>query len=282
MKCNQCGFEYQDQFEYCPNCGAPSPKTPPMYEPPVYAQPVSLNPSADKVLLALKDRLFLVICILMSGACALNLVTASFSVIEILITIFLWLLYADSQKGFVGSKRLRCISGCVYANYVIVNVCCGILIVFGILFGVVFEVVADTSEFIYELESVFSEYGLDELGISIADIPQELFSVMGWIIAAAFVIVAVIILVFNLLATRKIHRFTQSIYQSIMFQNPHFANVDATKNWLLVFGIFGAISAVTSLTSGLFGVIATGCIATTEIIASILIGKYFVNQPYYG
>ena len=83
MKCSNCGYESQEDFIYCTNCGTAVADAP----------AVSLNPVADKVLAVLKDRLFLVICILMSVSCVAALMCESIPIINILLTIFLWLTY---------------------------------------------------------------------------------------------------------------------------------------------------------------------------------------------
>lgn len=276
MKCNKCGFEHEQDFEYCMNCGAASRD-----DNAVPVEAVSLNPVADKVMNALKDNLFLVLCILMSASCVLSL-NGGLPLINILITIFLWLTYADTQKGFANEKHLQCVSGTVYASYVITNVACGILIVCGVLLGAIFAFFANTPEFISEFEMALSEYDFSEFGVEISDIPQALLALSGWIIAFVFIVIAAIGLVFNILGMRKIHRFAKSVYQGIMYQNPNFANPRAAKNWLLFFGICSAISAVSALTSGsITSVLATGCAAASEIIAYILIDKYLVEKINY-
>lgn len=276
MKCNKCGFESERDFEYCMNCGTKAKD-----DKAVPVEAVSLNPVADKVLNALKDNLFLALCILMSASCVLSL-NGGLPLINILITIFLWLTYADTQKGFANEKHLQCVSGTVYASYIITNVACGILIVCGVLFGGIFALFANTPEFISEFEVALSEYDLSEFGVQISDIPQALLAMSGWIIAFVFIAISAIGLIFNLLGMRKIHRFAKSVYQGIMYQNPNFENPRVVKNWLLFFGICSAISAVSSLASGgIIAALATGCVAASEIIAYILIDRYFVEKTNY-
>ena len=67
---------------------------------------------ADRVLPALKDGIFLAICILMSASCLISLSMDSIPLINILATVFLWLTYAQSRKDIVDAKHLRCVSGC--------------------------------------------------------------------------------------------------------------------------------------------------------------------------
>lgn len=281
MNCKNCGFEYSEQYDYCPNCGTPKAEKQPTGEQSQTVEAVSLNPAADKIMCALKDNMFLVLCILMSASCVLSL-NGGLPLINILITIFLWLTYADAQKGFANEKHLQSVSGTVYASYVITNVACGILIVCGALLGAIFGLFTNTPEFISEFEAVLREYDLSEFGVEISDLPQALLALSGWIIAFVFIVIAAIGLVFNILGMRKIHRFAKSVYMGIMYQNPNFENPRTVKNWLLFFGICSAISAVSSLASGsITAAIATGCTAASEIIAYILIDKYFVEKINY-
>ena len=157
MKCKNCGFEYGEQYDYCPNCGTQNAVEQPTKQP--VAEAVSLNPVADKVMSALKDSGFLVLCILMSISCVLSL-KGGFPLINILLTIFLWLTYADVQKGFANEKHLQSISGTVYASYVITNVVSIILIVCGVLFGVLVTAFAGTEEFAQGFDMAISQYDL--------------------------------------------------------------------------------------------------------------------------
>lgn len=276
MKCNNCGFENQQNFDYCPNCGTKSEASQP-----IVAETVSLNPAADKIMCVLKDNLFLVLCILMSISCVLSL-SGGLPLINILLTIFLWLTYADAQKGFANEKHLQCVSGTVYASYVITNVTSIILIVCGILFGALVGMFAGTAEFAQGFNEAISQYDLGELVFSYEDIPQALMGLVGVLIGVVFVLVGVIALVVNILGIKKIHSFAKSVYMGIMFQNSNFMNPRATKNWLMFFGICSAITAVFSLLSEPVAAITSGCDAAVAIIASSLINKYLVEKPQFA
>lgn len=279
MKCSNCGFENQQNFEYCVNCGTEMPKVQSAQTEPVGIEPVSLNPAADKVMNALKDSMFLVLCILMSVSCVMSIAIGNVPLLNILITVFLWLTYADANKGFVSENHLRSVSGTVYASYIITNVACGILIACGVLLGVMNSVI-DGADILAEL---LVEFGISGISSDMSDLmSQEMLGHIGIVLAIAFVFIAVICLVINLLGMKKIHRFAKSVYQGIMFQNPNFENPRAAKNWLLFFGICSAISAMTSLAGGsVVATLATGCSAASAIIASILIDKYLVSENYY-
>lgn len=275
MKCKNCGFEYGEQYDYCPNCGTQNAVEQPTKQP--VAEAVSLNPVADKVMSALKDSGFLVLCILMSISCVLSL-KGGFPLINILLTIFLWLTYADVQKGFANEKHLQSISGTVYASYVITNVVSIILIVCGVLFGVLVTAFAGTQEFAQGFDMAISQYDLGEFAFSYEDIPQGLMGFAGVFIGGAFVFIGAIALVINILGTKKIHAFAKSVYMGIMFQNPNFQNPRAAKNWLMFFGVCSAIGAVLSVFSEPVVAIASGCEAAATIIASVLIDKHLMEN----
>lgn len=278
MKCNNCGFENQQNFDYCPNCGTPNAVG---QSQPIAAEAVSLNPAADKIMCVLKDNMFLVLCILMSISCVLSL-SGGLPLINILLTIFLWLTYADAQKGFANEKHLQCVSGTVYASYVITNVTSIILIVCGVLFGALVGMFAGTAEFAQGFNEAISEYDLGEFAFSYEDIPQALMELAGVLIGVVFVLIGAIALVVNILGIKKIHSFVKSVYMGIMFQNPNFINPLAAKNWLMFFGICSAIAAVFSLLSEPVAAIASGCDAAATIIASTLINKYLIEKPQYA
>ncbi|MBE6749930.1 MAG: zinc ribbon domain-containing protein [Ruminococcaceae bacterium] len=266
MKCNNCGFEAGEVFEFCPNCGVPVQK----------AEAVSLNPAADLVLASLKDKLFLVICILMSVGTVLSLISGNLPVIEILITIFLWLTYAKSLKNIADENHLRCVSGSVYANYVVVNVVAIIIIVCGAIFAALLGTFSNTSEII---NSLAVEYG--EIIPELQNLPETILGVLGVIIGFVLIIIGVACLLFNILGMRKIHRFAKSVYQSIITQTPEFEYVRAARNWLIFFGVCGAISALSSLTTEIIAALTSLCSASSMIIAVILINKYFIENEKY-
>lgn len=280
MKCKNCEFEYSEQYDYCPNCGAPNAAEQPVSEQPQTVEAVSLNPAADRVMSALKDNGFLALCILMSISCVLSL-SGGLPLINILLTIFLWLTYADAQKGFANEKHLQCVSGTVYASYVITNVASIILIVCGVLLGVLVGIFAGTAEFAAGFNEAISQYDLGEFAFSYEDIPQVLMGLIGVLIGVVFVVMGVIALVINVLGTKKIHAFAKSVYMGIMFQNPNFLNARAAKGWLLALGVLSAIGAALTVSSEPVVAIASGCEAAAAIIAAILIEKHLMEKQQY-
>lgn len=263
MKCTNCGFESFDTFGYCPQCGTAAP----------IGEPVSLNPVADKVVTALKDNLFLAICILMSAATVFSISANSINIIYILITVFLWLTYAGGRKGIADNNQLRNVSGCVYAYYIIMNVVSIILIVCGGILTLILGLFVNTPELMeeltLELDTLYPEYASVVLGI---------VSVAAWIIGVVFAVIGVGILLINLFGMGKIHRFIKSVHEGIPTQNPNFANPNAAKGWLIFFGVCSGISTLTSLTVNLTSALSSGCSAAVMILSAILINKYFVSE----
>lgn len=267
MKCIKCGFESPENFNFCSVCG--QQQTP--------VEQISINPAADVVMPALKDNLFLAICILITIYCGLSLVSGALPLIQILATVFIWLVYSQSKKGFVSEKHLRSVSGTVYAGYVINNVAFGIIAFCGIIIGGIFNLVVGVTEFTEILAEALAELDMSLSDINLTD---EIFSFVGWFFGFVFLLIAIVGLVVNILGYRKIHRFVKSVYQSVMYGAVNFKNVRGAKNWLMFFGVCTAISAVGSISSGI-AAISIGCLAAAQIIASVLIGKYIPSTENY-
>ncbi len=273
MKCQKCGFEIQEGMGFCSKCGTAITYTP-QPEQPIQSEPSAniFNPFAERIMSVVQDKLFLAICILMTVSCGCSILSGSLpDIINILFTIFLWLAFASGRKGILPTEHLRCVSGTVYANYVISNVASGIFIVCGIIISVCFGAIAKFGEdYLYEL--------MDELGLNLnlsVDIAQIGFAAIGLIFGFAFIFAAVLILVFNLLGMKKIHRFVKSAYQSVNSPAPYFENPVGAKNWLMFFGVCSVIASLSSLGSGIVAFVASACLGVAGILASVLIGKYF-------
>lgn len=265
MKCSNCGYESQEDFIYCTNCGTAVSGAP----------AVSLNPVADRVLAALKDKLFLVICILMSAATVLPIISGGgLPIINILITIFLWLTYAQSTKNYANPDHIRGISGTVYASYIINNVLAVILVVCGFIVALTFGIVADVAELIDIIKLELNNAGVD---LATFGLGEEIFSIIGWALGFVFVLAGAVMLVFNILGMRKIHRFVKSVYVGILTQNGAFEKPRAARNWLIFFAVCSCISTVSALGGNIMTLIANGSLAAAEILAIIIINKYFLS-----
>ena len=265
MRCIYCGSEEQDNSLYCTKCGAAlTQETPVTYAP---------APESNKIGDMLKDSLFIVICILMTVATAINIISGSFLIIQILITIFLWLAYSQATKGLSGEAQLRCVSGAVYANYIITNVLAIILIVCGAIISAALGLLSDNPDFM----TGFTE-GFESVYPGYAQTVLNILGIFGWLIGLLVVLIAVAILVINVLGMKKIHKFVKSLYQSISIPYAQITGAHAAKNWLIFFGVCSGISALSSVGTNIFAAVAEGCIAAATIIAAIIINKYFVSD----
>ncbi len=270
MKCNHCGFESEQDFEYCMNCGAASNDNNT-----ACVEAVSLNPAADVVMGALKDKLFLVLCILMTASCVLSLSASGMPLLNILTTIFLWLTYADAQKGFVNEKHLQFISGVVYANYIITNVAFIMITVCGILLSLVLGYATGEQELLDITAPMF-----DFAGQAFQKVMEYIADYAAYGIGLIFTGVGVIGIVINVLCMRKIHRFAKSVYTGIMYQNRNFESPRTVKNWFVFIAVCCTITTASMAMNDATVLLTNACTTATAIIVAILINKHFVKQNF--
>lgn len=263
MKCINCGFELEEQSKFCTVCGAQV----------VAIEPTCISTNADKILSALKDKMFLAICILYSIGTVLSTTANGISIIQILITVFLWLTYAKSLKNIADASHLRGISGCVYANYIINNVLSAIIIVCGAVLTLVFAIFADTPEFIESFE-----VNIGSLSFLLDTLPQKFIAMFSWLFGVLFIVVGALLLVFNLLATRKIHRFAKSVHMSVSDPSVELENPKMVTGWLIFLAVCSGILALSSLATNIVAAISTGCTAAVAILSVVLINKYFIQN----
>lgn len=270
MKCNNCGFELEENVNFCPNCSMATAE----------AQPISLNPAGDVILNALRDKLFLVLCIFMSVATILGF-KDGVPLLNILYSIFLWLLYAKAYKGEADCAKLRNLSGTVFAAYILNYVLFGIIFVLGIILAAAVGFIANDPDLLGLLEQELANSGLELTGFNLADI---LPYISGGIVVVVFGIISLIGIFVNAFSMRYIHRFAKSVYQSVDSGVLELKSVKGAKNWLLVFGIVGFISAVANLFNGdisLVSKIASAASGLCPIFAFVLIQKHiFVVENY--
>lgn len=266
MKCNNCEFEYEDSLNACPNCNGIG-----------QFEAISLNPAADIVSAAIKDGLFLVMCILMSSSCVFGILADSVRLFNILLAIFMWLAYAQARKGLLDSTHLRSLSGTTFAMYVINYVAAGFLALGGMLLAFALSVVAQAPVSLQEIAS-----SLEIENPIIAKYITSLIVNFGGFIGFIIVIIAVLSIVLNIFSYGKIHKFAKSVYQSIDMNTIGFQNVKAAKVWLYILGVFIIVSAVLNmegLTFSDFSILATEfCTALTAIFAGVLVGKYLEEK----
>ncbi len=267
MKCLNCGFEYDDGYRYCPNCGS----APAQAE----AIPVSINPTEDKILAALKDKLFLVLCILISASCAFSVLSGSFPIIYILAAVFLWIIFAKSQNNIADTNMLRCLSGTVFAGYVVNYVIAGLLIFFGALVSVFFPFLLENTNLI---NSIYHEIADEMPEYTYMFNLNEFISFLLKLIGPIFIIIGLAVILINFFGMRKIHAFVKSVYQGIIFQIPYFNKPQAARNWIIFFAVCSGITALTEFFTSFSGALSSGCDCALLIISAIIINKYFIPR----
>ena len=259
MKCNQCGFETEQNNAFCPQCGEH-----------LITQEAQTGTFAFKILPALRDPLFLVVCILLSVTCLMSLVAGSVPLIDILITVFLWLTYAQAQKDIADANHLRCVSGALYAKYVINYVIAVLVLVVGVICSVALGAMGGSMAGIWD--EVVGELAQEEaFAIVMAILP----SVSGAVIVAVCALVTALVMVINIFTMRYLHRFAKSVYCSIEQGTGALKYVKAAKIVLFILGGFAAISSLSSLADGLFtGFISNISSGGASIIAGLLVHKF--------
>ena len=263
MKCRHCGYESADQFAFCPCCGNAVAETTEQLC--VEREEPSGNPAANRILNILKDNLFFVICILVTASAACNIFAGQLDLLNILASVFLWLLYAQVQKNAIDSTHLRSLSGTVYASYVLTNVLCVIIGVCGILIAALVGIFGD------EIISEIPELNIDGALEGVVALSTVL---VAMIVGIAFVVIAIVGFLLNYFGTRNIHRFLKSVYQSVACGELKLVKCKTAHNWLMVLGVLSGLGALGSLTDlDVFSFVASGGIAAAQILAAMLINK---------
>lgn len=277
MYCNNCGHQSPEDFRFCPKCGAerqaePAPAAE-LSAPPVEER-FSTNPAAQFFLSLLKDKLFFVICILMTVSSGAAILTGSLPIIEILITVFLWLLHAQAEKNVADAGYLRCVSGSIYANYILVNVCAVLCAVFGLIFGAAFDMLIGNTDFIDGLRIGLAQSGAGSM-VSADVILEALSWLSGSFLMIAFILAGAVMLVLNIFTTRYVHRFVKSAYQSIRSGALALKHASATRVVLIIFAAIYGFDALDSLmVFSLTGLLSSGAACAVCILTVLLMNKY--------
>jgi hypothetical protein len=282
MICNYCQTEFDDSVQFCPACGAPV--VPPKEKAPDYfaanqAAPTgvqsplapdyatqSINPLLAKTDSLIKDNLFLAVCILQSVATAVPLFGdfKSFNILTLLITIFLWIIFADSKKGELPNpSRIRVISGVLCAYKILLYVAAGLCALLGVI------CFFSASAFIKYFTDAFSE------SAEITTDLDKILSVGGWVIGIAFLFVAVFIAVLTYFSYAKMHGFVRSCYTNIQNGYNSLDNRNVTSIWLIIFAVLLGIGALGSLAESPITAVVNGVNCATCILSYILLKKYY-------
>lgn len=309
MKCQFCGYEENGIFFFCPNCGqaasaptesqqqTPAPdfaqnpnenfaQNPDQNNNPYYSQNPQPNyqpyPTQDpayghcptpRIMALVKDGLFLTICILLTVSGAFSILGGKLDLLTVLLAIFAWIVYADSRKNVLSHEHLRCISGTVYATYVIQYVIAGL----SAFLGLICILFSNNSAFLemQEIQDILNEIPLDFTTLSIS--ANAFLSILILVTGIILLIVAAVTIVINILGFKKIHAFVKSVYESVQNGFENFADPKKAHTWIIVLAVFAGFSFFSEGHS-FAGLVATGCTFATLIIGNILIGKYLTDK----
>ncbi len=267
MLCKKCNAEIENGAAFCPFCGEAAADDAAVAE--------VLNDAApkNKILDMLSDKLYMVMCILLSVSVGMGLIGGSFNILGILILIFMWLIFVGINKGNDVRSNMRSISGTLYAEYIILIVAAAILGVALLICVFAFLLVGTA---FYEEFSV----GLTEgLAISGLDFDLSLLGggVTGVIIGVILVIFIILIavMIVGIITTKKLHAFAKELYQNL--DTPEYITKAASgRTWIIVSAVFACMSVFSA--GGLTGFISAGCNAAIYILAAILIKKHLISE----
>ncbi|MBR5323175.1 MAG: zinc ribbon domain-containing protein [Clostridia bacterium] len=278
MKCSYCGFESAKDYQYCPQCGtAIEKKEQDFYSPPQseysYEQP---TPQPEHTItIALKDKLFLAVCVLVSVCCGLSILNLGLPLIRIFLAVFLWVAYTQAKNNTLTPSHIRNISGTVYASYILNNVLGVLFIIFGLFFSFLFTTITSNKEmldlFYKELETTG--------GSEIVELFSQYIASFAGFIGIVISVIGIIIIVLNIIGRKSIHKFVKSIYLNMGMPTEQIQKVSKAQVWLIVFGVFYAISALSSAsTMNPTLMLSDLSFAAALIIIAILVKKYFSNK----
>lgn len=261
MKCNNCGFEYPNETEYCPNCGSHSASV--QQNVPSNA---NVNHAVQTVTQVLRDNLFLVLCILISAATLSSLFSGGFNVLYILYTIFIWLVFANSRKNPADSQLLRNLGGVVLATFIIDIVVIGMVLLAGIVIAAALNHIKANPEYLDQILSYVGEF--DPQDIEQLKTALEFSGVLFLVFIVLFCAIGILIAI---ISYKKIHSFAKSVADSVQNGVLNLKAVTATKVWLILFAIVEMLN-IFDCTNAL-GVISVLCTCGCNIFAYCLVSK---------
>lgn len=278
MKCSYCGFESNRDYQYCPQCGAVMEKKQADFTPPPQSDFVYETPTPQpehKIITALKDKLFLVVCILISACCGLSFLGGGLPIIRIFLTVYMWVAYTQTKNNTLTPGHIRNISGTVYASYVVNNVLGVFIIILGLLFSVLISFITSNAEML----EMFYEELETTAGSEVASMFSQYFVNFAGLIGVVISVIGIILIVINIIGRKAIHKFVKSIYLNMSLPTEQIQKVSKAYVWLLVFGILNAVSALSSYGPGASMIfLSEAAYSAALIITAILVKKYFSEK----
>lgn len=222
---------------------------------------------------AIRDPLFLVICILTSVIVAL-----SFDLIYLLLMIGMWMIFAAVKNGNSPLPGAKLCAGTLKALYILCWVAIpfmfvggATLFIFSPILIAMFESALDNGlGHIIDLESFFEELEqFSDLGIS----DESLWVIMIIGAGVALMIAAIVLLLFNIFFYKKLYVFAESLRDNISDPTQPILHANTVKTWMLVFAIISGISALGFVFTDQF--LLSGTTTANYILLYIWVKKNF-------
>lgn len=255
------------------------------------SQTMASNSNFSNAQKILSDPLHVIIAILLSVASVIRFFTLGFDIFLVLITIGSWITYvgAVSKKTEVIGTGINLASVSVKIQYVLVYIFAGLIALIG---GGIWAI-------LHSFEEVFQEvvYHSREVLVHIvsdfelpSEINREVFIgidrfchflgnsnrfQIGLIVFIVFIIIALLITLFNLLFTHQFASFLSKASRACKEHKPVVINDHRCANWVLAFGILSGVGLISYVpeVNGVLSIIHNGCIVIICILASILMKK---------
>lgn len=278
MFCSNCGNEIKEGALFCAACGT---KVNAAEQTPEETTEVTLEPIAEesqgsavteKLLAVFKDKLFLVICILLSASTLFQIAMGSgLPVTSILFTVFAWIGYIQATSNKTDPKYVKWISGTVFAEQVLLWVAFGAmaLATFAMLITTV-TAGGLTNEL---FESLELEFGGAFDALFMLGFPLEIVFVVATVV---FAIVTTLIGLYNGICVRNIHKFTKTLHTAASHGFIKADNVKKVYGCLIAVAVYYGLSVFSGFS--LVTLMANGTLAATAIIGAMLIKKHFTEN----
>ncbi len=283
MICPKCGKDIPDGSSFCNFCGnaVAEDLTAEREEPkrPVQVAeytPYHVNPVAAKLLPVIRSDMFLFVCILYTVSVAVRALLLDFTIIGILLTVFLWILYSKGRKNVVDAAQLRNLSGTIFASYVINWIgWIALLLLAVLLFALLGTGPVLTGFFTTVLRSIeelpnISSSAREAIGVLLGN---GVISIILVVLSAILVFTAVAGILLNIFGVRTIHRFTKSLAGNVATGAGELVHTGRAGTWLIVFGILSGISALASLS--FIRIIPGGAKCAALIMLGLMVKRTF-------
>lgn len=265
-KCYKCGAENDDGAILCSSCGE-------------YLGSVVLpeDDLLDTLALtnAFSGKLFLSICVMVTISTLL-----SFGLMQLLFTIFCWIIYSKAKSGSIDAQTMRSVSGTVYASRVISFVCAALMFVCaGIVLACALAIPAEAyDEFPNIQAEIIAELQTQELPEEVMDMTlkllefglKNLFAVaIGWC-----AVVGAYLLCCGFL-WGGIHKFAKELYTKVPLGETSIDSASKGSVCLMVSGVIAGLSALAQSSSSVISMLATGLMSAAMIVGAVFIKKNF-------